>query len=120
MQETEKKIYWGSYSSWELKQFVEKNPVLIIPVGAYEQHGPHLPLDTDTHIGLEIAKQASISAHYPCALLPPVWFGISEHHMNFCHNFSSPKSIIIFDNSSVTASKIALPNSALALVGSPI
>ena len=84
MSKTEKNIYWGSYTSWELKKFVEKDPVLIIPVGAYEQHGRHLPLDTDTHIGLEIAKHTIRSADYPCALLPPVWSGVSEHHMNFC------------------------------------
>lgn len=33
-------------------------PVLLVPVGAWEQHGPHLPLDTDTRIAVAVAERA--------------------------------------------------------------
>mgnify|MGYP000949125524 CR=1 FL=1 len=77
------KIYWGSYTTNELTDFIKEDPVVLLPVGAYEQHGPHLPLDTDTHIASELTQAAVAKATVPCALLPPVWLGISEHHMDF-------------------------------------
>lgn len=35
-------------STWP--DMADRNPVLLVPVGSIEQHGPHLPLDTDTRI----------------------------------------------------------------------
>ena len=32
-------------------------PVLVVPVGSWEQHGPHLPFDTDTRIALELSQR---------------------------------------------------------------
>ena len=32
-------------------------PVLVVPVGSWEQHGPHLPFDTDTRIALELSHR---------------------------------------------------------------
>ncbi len=78
-----KKLFWGSYTTKELSDLIKEDPVVILPVGAYEQHGHHLPLDTDTKIGFEIAKAAVEKVDVPCALLPSVWLGISEHHMHF-------------------------------------
>lgn len=83
-----KKIYWGSYCSSELRKIVKKNPIVILPIGAYEQHGPHLPIDTDTHIGIEIAKKAVKISDYPSILLPSLWLGASEHHLDFCGTIS--------------------------------
>ena len=78
-----KRKLWGSLTSWELSCIIDKNPVLVLPVGSFEQHGAHLPVDTDTHIGNELALQAVEKATYPCLLLPPLWMGIAEHHMYF-------------------------------------
>lgn len=93
-----KKIYWGSYSFSELKEIGKLNPVVIIPVGAHEQHGPHLTIDTDTHIGVEIAEKATEKSEYPCLLLPSIWLGASGHHMNFYGtislSFDSLRSIL--------------------------
>ena len=61
------------------------NAVLIIPVGATEQHGHHLPVETDSRIVYEIVKR-SVDAlpEDVCALYTPaVWFGYSEHHRGF-------------------------------------
>src|SRR5699024_3397844 len=43
-------------------------PLLLVPIGATEQHGPHLPLDTDTRIAAALAARA---AHRCDALLAP-------------------------------------------------
>lgn len=76
---------WGSFTSEELSTFIrQKQPVIVLPVGSFEQHGPHLPLDTDTDIGRAISVEAVEGSIYPCLLLPPLWAGVSAHHMGFC------------------------------------
>jgi len=56
--------------------------VLVVPVGSLEQHGPHLPLDTDTTIAVEVARRAC--AGYPgVALAPTITIGASGEHAGF-------------------------------------
>ncbi len=46
--------------SWQdFERSVRQNKVVILPVGALEQHGPHLPLGTDTMVVNEIANRAA-------------------------------------------------------------
>lgn len=53
---------------------------LLVPVGSTEQHGPHLPLDTDTRI----AKAVAAGAAGPTMLLaPPVCYGAAGEHETF-------------------------------------
>lgn len=52
--------------------------VALLPVGSLEQHGPHLPLVTDTVIACDLAR-ALADAH-PLRLLPPITFGCSHEH----------------------------------------
>lgn len=52
--------------------------VAVLPVGSFEQHGPYLPLGTDTLIASAIAS--SISQHHNVFHLPPVTFGCSHEH----------------------------------------
>ena len=59
----------------------EKNQVAIIPVGSIEQHGPHLPISTDSDIVSEIAKKVSEKNDY--LLLPTINYGVSFEHAPF-------------------------------------
>lgn len=53
--------------------------VAILPIGSFEQHGPHLPLITDTLVACSIAQ--GIAEAYPVQYLPPVTVSCShEHH----------------------------------------
>ena len=52
--------------------------VAVLPVGSLEQHGPHLPLTTDTVIAATVA--ARIADAHPVRLLPPVTFSCSHEH----------------------------------------
>jgi creatinine amidohydrolase len=55
---------------------------LIVPLGSLEQHGPHLPLDTDTRIAVAVA--GGTAARRPgVAVAPPIAFGSSGEHAAF-------------------------------------
>jgi len=57
--------------------------VVILPLGSLEQHGPHLPLLTDTLIVSEIARRAALELGEGAVFLPPLWLGASDHHLGF-------------------------------------
>jgi len=52
--------------------------VALLPVGSFEQHGPYLPLATDTVVACTIAQ--AIAHAYPVLLLPPVTISCSHEH----------------------------------------
>ncbi|AWS00730.1 creatininase family protein [Metallosphaera hakonensis JCM 8857 = DSM 7519] len=59
------------------------NPVGALPVGSLEQHGPHLPLGTDSIIAEEIARE--VSRIEGLTLLPTVHYGCSFEHGSLPH-----------------------------------
>lgn len=78
-------VEWARMKAWELRALAENNAVVILPIAATEQHGPHLPVMTDTRIGGEVAARAArkVLAQRPVVVAPVVWSGLSEHHMTF-------------------------------------
>ncbi|MCP8321537.1 MAG: creatininase family protein [archaeon] len=62
----------------ELKRRTDK---VLIPIGSLEQHGPHLPLSTDTIIAFEVAKR--VAEKLDVALAPPISLGFSIEHIDF-------------------------------------
>ena len=65
--------YAGNYTSYEFAETLKKVRGIIIPVGSCEQHGKHLPLDTDNIIGEEIALR--IGQQNKLLVLPTVNYG---------------------------------------------
>ena len=55
---------------------------VVFACGAVEQHGPHLPLGTDTYLGTAIAERAARLAGNTL-VAPTLRPGLSEHHMGF-------------------------------------
>lgn len=55
--------------------------VAIIPVGSLEQHGPHLPVSTDSDIVTEVAKRVAKKCNF--LLLPTITYGVSFEHAPF-------------------------------------
>jgi len=70
---------WEEMTSTELAERVAADPdcVGLIPVGATEQHGPHLPVGTDTIIATALADAAAGDVG---VVLPPTPFGASFFH----------------------------------------
>jgi len=64
---------------------IDGRPTLLVPVGAVEQHGPHLPLDTDTRIAAAVAARAATGA---LLVAPPVAYGASGEHEGFAGTVS--------------------------------
>ncbi|CAM5326871.1 Putative mycofactocin system creatinine amidohydrolase family protein MftE [Streptomyces pilosus] len=52
--------------------------IAVLPVGSFEQHGPYLPLATDTLVACAVARE--IAGAYPVHLLPPVPISCSHEH----------------------------------------
>ncbi len=69
----------------ELRELADRDAIVIVPVGAMEQHGPHLPVGTDMFLGREVARLAAQQAveQHPVLVTEPVWTGLSQHHMAF-------------------------------------
>jgi mycofactocin precursor peptide peptidase len=63
---------------------VEHRPrrLLVVPVGSLEQHGPHLPLDTDTRIAVAVARRAC-AGRAGVVLAPAFCVGASGEHADF-------------------------------------
>ncbi len=63
---------------------VEAGPrrLLVVPLGSLEQHGPHLPMDTDTRIACAVASRAC-AGRSGVGLAPPVAIGASGEHADF-------------------------------------
>jgi creatinine amidohydrolase/Fe(II)-dependent formamide hydrolase-like protein len=58
--------------------------VALLPVGSVEQHGPHLPLDTDAFDADYLARRVAEACSDPKPLvLPPISYGVSYHHADF-------------------------------------
>lgn len=65
---------------------------LLIPLGSTEQHGPHLPVDTDTRIAVAladgIASELHRAGHATVVVAPPLAYGASGEHHGFAGTLS--------------------------------
>jgi creatinine amidohydrolase len=80
------KVDWEDHTWPEIERLIARGAVAVVPVGATEQHGPHLPLRVDATLSTEVARRATerlVAAGRPAVLLPTVWTGYSPHHMDF-------------------------------------
>jgi creatinine amidohydrolase len=57
--------------------------VVLLPVGAIEQHGPHLPVDVDNRIVTWLCDEAARRRPDLLMSVPPIHYGFNEHNMGF-------------------------------------
>ncbi|MGD2097116.1 MAG: creatininase family protein [Desulfobacterales bacterium] len=75
---------WGELTWRQAKARIKKMDVALLPVGSIEQHGPHLPLDTDAFDADYLARRVADACSDPKPLvLPAIAYGVSYHHADF-------------------------------------
>jgi creatinine amidohydrolase len=83
-----------SEMTWtEVDEAMKERPVAIVPVGATEAHGPHLPVSADTVIATEMARRGAkkLKEHgIPSLILPPVHFTVADFGADFAGTVTLP------------------------------
>lgn len=68
----------------ELKDYLQRNALILVPVAQVEEHGPHLPVGCDTYIGTEVGRRVAETLstnEIPTLLMPTIWSGFSPKKM---------------------------------------
>jgi creatinine amidohydrolase len=76
-------IYFAEKSWPELKEYIERDALVLIPFGTIEEHGLHLPVNTDEVIAEGIAKRVAeaVADAVPVLVMPGFWSGYSVKKM---------------------------------------
>jgi creatinine amidohydrolase/Fe(II)-dependent formamide hydrolase-like protein len=96
------RTYLLSELTWpEAQRRLKEVDIALLPVGATEQHGPHLPLETDAFDADYLARQVAAQCSDPKPLvLPLISYGVSYHHEDFPGTLSvSPDTLsrLVYD-----------------------
>ena len=93
--------HWAHISTREFAEAqangLAAQTVAVLPVGAVEQHGPHLPVSVDATLlqGIVDAALPQLPADVPVLVLPAQNVGLSTEHLNFPGTLSLPPTLII-------------------------
>ena len=60
-----------------------KRAIAVLPLGSTEQHGLHLPVDTDARITEALCRELERRLPEKVMLTPVFWIGHSPHHLDF-------------------------------------
>jgi creatinine amidohydrolase len=79
---TNKKVFFQELWRHELEAALPRDPVVIVPVGSVEQHGPHCPMDVDVsvpfHLAVAVAQEVD---DFPVLVAPPVILGFTHYNL---------------------------------------
>jgi creatinine amidohydrolase len=64
----------------DIREYLKEKDIVLVPMASTEQHGPHLPLYTDTITAMEISQR--VSEMIGVLHTPPIWMGYSPQHMH--------------------------------------
>jgi creatinine amidohydrolase len=79
-----KQPYRYDHYTWpEMKEVVQRQPVVILPIGSVEDHGHHLPLDVDNFCIWSLCEAAAERLPDEVLLLPLIPYGYESHHLDF-------------------------------------
>ena len=95
------KYLWETMKWPEIEARLKFVDTAILPCGAIEQHGPHLPVDVDYFDAYYMAKKVAEKCAKPKPfVLPPIPYGVSYHHSEFKGTISvtnNALSALIYD-----------------------
>jgi creatinine amidohydrolase len=77
--------YWIDQTTTDFAGLDRTRLIALLPVGATEQHGPHLPLSVDSRIAAALLKRVAeaLPADFPLSILPMLHYGVSPEHADF-------------------------------------
>ena len=77
--------FWTDYTSEQFSRLPRETLIAVLPVGAVEQHGPHMPISTDlaTIEGVVAAVAPKLPEDLPVLFLPPTAYGKSNEHSRY-------------------------------------
>lgn len=78
--------------TWEEVDGLDRSQVVLIPTGSLEQHGPHLPLFTDSILVSHVAEQIDLACKSEVLVTPTIWLGASAHHLAFSGSLTASMS----------------------------
>lgn len=78
-----REVRYDALTWQEINEAVALKKVVILPVGATEQHGHHLPLETDTRQVRGLAMEAAKRSPADMLVMPEVAYGYTHHVMDF-------------------------------------
>lgn len=94
-------------ATWpELNEAAREGRVALIPAGTLEDHGLHLPVDTDVVIAEGICERAAALVPDQVILVPPITFGFSPHHIDGPGTLTVRWDVFVSSVRNVTASLI--------------
>lgn len=70
----------------QVEAYLEKDDVVLLPIGSTEQHGKHLPLMTDAAQAIAVAE--GVAEEIDVLVAPPIWYGWSPFHLCYPGSFS--------------------------------
>jgi creatinine amidohydrolase len=88
--------HWEDLTMPELEQRLQQTQTVLLPVGSLEEHGPHLPLGSDTFHALEVARR--VARLRPLVLAPPLFYGLCrstrEHPGTVSLSFDTLRALV--------------------------
>jgi creatinine amidohydrolase len=82
-------LYLPRLSYPQVEALRARDPIVFLPIGAIEAHGPHLPLETDTLLSLELSRRAAAAMpERACAIAAPIGYSVAGYAGGFAGTVS--------------------------------
>ncbi len=94
----DKFLRWENLSWPALKELAEQNAIVLLPVGATEEHGPHMPTGTDTFLSTTVANMVADVMQKigkKAIVAPSINVGVSTNLMNFAGTMTLKPSTLM-------------------------
>jgi creatinine amidohydrolase len=76
--ESNKGVYYQNMTNKDVAERLEKNDVILIPVGSTENHGASAPYGEDTYLDTRLCEQVAVATG--CTVAQPIWYGSHPYH----------------------------------------
>lgn len=92
---SDKTVLWAELRREQVAEAARAGAAVLLPIGAIEQHGPHLPLDVDSVAATEVCMRAAQRAALPMLVLPTIAWGLSPYWMGFAGTITLRPDVLL-------------------------